>query len=44
MKADAMSACGMRAWDVPDIDLEPPEKAVPMAWCDRCSHWDADHA
>lgn len=39
-----MSACGKRAWDVPDFDLEPPEEAVPMAWCDRCSHWDTDHA
>lgn len=34
-----MSACGKRAWDVPDIDLEPPEEAVPMAWCLEFGYW-----
>lgn len=34
-----MSACGKRAWDVPDLDLEPPEEAVPRRWCDRCCNW-----
>lgn len=29
---------------MPDYDLEPPDEAVPMAWCDRCFHWDTDHA
>lgn len=23
-----MSACGKRAWDVPDIDLEPHDRAL----------------
>lgn len=34
-----MSSCGKRAWDVPDIDLEPPEESVPLRWCDRCRNW-----
>ena len=35
-----MSACGNRAWDVPDGPLEPPEVAVTRRWCDRCINWE----
>lgn len=30
----------MRAYDVPDLDLEPPEVPVPRRWCDRCRNWE----
>ena len=38
-----MSACGTRAWDVPDWNMEPPEEHPSMQWCDRCFNWRHEH-
>ena len=33
----------MCSWDAPDFNLEPPENAEAMAWCDCCLEWRTEH-
>ena len=33
-----MSACGKRAWEVPDLDMEPPEPECFDAHCGDCAN------